>query len=141
MRKLFYNQDNFNNDINNWDVSGVIDMSGMFYNCEMFNKPLDKWNIKKSKKYDSRCFYNCKRFNKSLDTWDLGNIDEIRDIFMNCKLDASDVLDTWFRTDREDTYTDCTDIYLRNQSKEYHEFVDVVRKMDLEKNKKLLCRS
>jgi surface protein len=34
---------NFGN-IGSWDVSGVINMSGMFYNCELFTQNISGWN-------------------------------------------------------------------------------------------------
>ena len=46
MSYMFYNCKEFNQPLNNWDVSNVEDMSYMFYNCKEFNQPLNKWNIK-----------------------------------------------------------------------------------------------
>ena len=46
MSYMFYNCKEFNQPLNNWDVSNVDDMSYMFYNCKESNQPLNKWNIK-----------------------------------------------------------------------------------------------
>ena len=35
----------FNTDISNWDVSSVIDMSGMSWDVEVFNGDLSKWDV------------------------------------------------------------------------------------------------
>ena len=35
----------FNDDISNWNVSSVTNMSYMFYQAELFNQPLDSWNV------------------------------------------------------------------------------------------------
>ena len=35
----------FNQNINNWDVSNVNDMSCMFCDCLYYDKPLDNWNL------------------------------------------------------------------------------------------------
>jgi len=44
MTEMFYNASNFNQDISNWDVSSVIDMSGMFYKTS-FSQNLSKWCV------------------------------------------------------------------------------------------------
>lgn len=87
MDGLFYNFEEFNEDLNNWDVSNVKSMSHMFYNCRMFNKDISSWNIGKVKDI-SYMFYNCSKFNKSLDKWNTGHIEEMNYAFYNCiKLD------------------------------------------------------
>ena len=42
---MFYDTDLFNQDISNWDVSNVTDMSCMFYCARSFNQSLRNWNI------------------------------------------------------------------------------------------------
>ena len=37
---------NFNSNIENWDVSNVINMNGMFYDTEQFNQNISSWNTK-----------------------------------------------------------------------------------------------
>ena len=39
------NEMDFNDDIQNWNVSNVTDMSYMFCNAYAFNQPLDSWNV------------------------------------------------------------------------------------------------
>ena len=41
---LMFAQSDFNQDISGWDVSNVIDMSGMF-SGSAFNQDLSGWNI------------------------------------------------------------------------------------------------
>ena len=38
MRYLFYDAQNFNDDISNWDTSNVINMNSMFFNALTFNQ-------------------------------------------------------------------------------------------------------
>ena len=36
---------NFNQPLNNWNVSNVTDMKEMFERAHSFNQPLNKWNV------------------------------------------------------------------------------------------------
>ncbi len=45
MAHMFHNCATFNQSLDNWDVSQVIDMSGVFQSCFSFNQPLDSWNV------------------------------------------------------------------------------------------------
>ena len=47
----------FNGNISNWDVSNVINMSGMF-DESTFNQDISNWNIRKDCDVDY-VFYNC----------------------------------------------------------------------------------
>ena len=48
----------FNQDISNWDVSNVTDMSYMFSFCKNFNQDISNWDVSNIKKY-SAIFDNC----------------------------------------------------------------------------------
>ena len=56
--------------IEKWNVSGVLDMSGMFYEARSFNQPLDKWDVSKVENM-AYMFYEAKSFNQSLEKWDV----------------------------------------------------------------------
>ena len=57
---LFYNMINFNFDISNLDVSNVINMSCMFEECDNFNQDIGNWNVSK---WDlSDIFFQCSIF-------------------------------------------------------------------------------
>ena len=49
----------FNQPLNNWNVSNVIDMSYMFDFASAFNQPLDKWNVSKVTDYGSFAADGC----------------------------------------------------------------------------------
>ena len=45
MISLFYEQDDFNEDISRWNVSNVVTMGGMFYYAALFNGDLSCWDV------------------------------------------------------------------------------------------------
>ena len=45
MRRMFFAADVFNQDLSNWNVSGVINMESMFYSADVFNQDLSNWNV------------------------------------------------------------------------------------------------
>ena len=58
MAYMFQGCNNFNQDISEWDVSNVTDMSFMFCWCESFNQDISKWNVSKVKN-NILMFHNC----------------------------------------------------------------------------------
>ena len=45
MSELFYNNQTFNGNISNWDVSSVTDMDYMFNNASNFNQDISDWDV------------------------------------------------------------------------------------------------
>jgi surface protein len=52
MQDTFNQCINFNQPLNNWDVSNVVDMNGMFYGATIFNQYIGNWNVSKVTKMD-----------------------------------------------------------------------------------------
>jgi surface protein len=44
---MFYNAKAFDQDISNWDVSNVTDISYMFHDAESFDQDISKWDVSK----------------------------------------------------------------------------------------------
>ena len=44
MQSMFRDAEAFNQNISNWDVSNVTDMSFMFYNAKNFNQDISNWD-------------------------------------------------------------------------------------------------
>ena len=42
---MFYQASDFNQPLNEWDVSNVTTMLGMFYGASTFNQDLSGWNV------------------------------------------------------------------------------------------------
>jgi surface protein len=45
MSDMFLECENFNQPLDKWDVSNVVNMENMFQGCKMFNQPLNGWNV------------------------------------------------------------------------------------------------
>ena len=69
MRHMFANT-NFNGDISEWDVSGVITMRNMFWASPSFQGDLSKWDVSRVADMD-RMFYGAASFREQLcgSTW------------------------------------------------------------------------
>lgn len=88
----------FNDNINHWDVSKVVNMRNMFNECKRFNQPLDKWDMKNVRDI-RQMFYGCHNFQQDISDWDMSNIYD--DLFIHMAFD----------------YTKCTGSY---QPQEYN---------------------
>jgi surface protein len=74
---MFYDSA-FTKDINNWNVSNVIDMRSMFARSQ-FNSSLANWNTSNVKNM-SFMFYQS-IFNQDISNWDVSNVVDISCIF------------------------------------------------------------
>ena len=72
-RFIFENCTNFNDNINNWDFSGISDMRNMFRGCSSFNQPLDNWDVSSATVLQSM-FQNASSFNQDLSSWDINQV-------------------------------------------------------------------
>ena len=73
MEYLFYEKENFNDDISKWDVSNVTSMEEMFTGAKLFNKPLNSWDVS-SVTNMSGMFARTESFNMPLDSWNVSNV-------------------------------------------------------------------
>ena len=65
MSFIFYNTD-FNGDISQWDVSNVVDMNGMFA-WSKFNGDISSWNV--SNVYNMRCMFYMSPLSDNKPSW------------------------------------------------------------------------
>ncbi|MDC0341522.1 BspA family leucine-rich repeat surface protein [Flavobacteriaceae bacterium] len=76
----------FNQDISNWDVSNVADMSEMFLNASSFNQPIGDWDVSNVTNM-ARMFYayysNSSSFNQDISNWDVSNVTDMSEMFLN----------------------------------------------------------
>jgi len=81
MSNLFYFS-NYNKSLNSWNVSNVIDMHQMFYFSE-FNQPLNSWNV--SNVIDMHEMFRKTDFNQNISSWDLSNVIDMKMMFYEAK--------------------------------------------------------
>ena len=58
----------FNQSLNGWNVSGIVDMSNMFNGAVAFNGLLDAWDVSKVVAFE-RMFEGAVSFNRNINTW------------------------------------------------------------------------
>jgi len=75
-----YDSTFFNQDIGNWDVSSVTDMTSMFYTAKSFNQDISSWDVSNVTNMASM-FWDAESFNQNLSTWDLSSVTTMGDIF------------------------------------------------------------
>ena len=69
----FQNASSFNQEINDWTVDNVTNMSQMFNGAIAFNQPLDNWDVSNVTNM-SQMFNGAIAFNQPLDNWDVSNV-------------------------------------------------------------------
>ena len=90
MAALFYDYQEFNDDISLWDVSAVIDMSNMFKNATSFNGDLSSWNVS-SVTNMGEMFSEAESFNGDLSNWDVSNVGNMRGMFSDASNFNADI--------------------------------------------------
>ncbi len=72
------------NDIRNWDVSRVTDMSYVFCECETFDQPIGQWDVSKVTTMEGM-FEHASHFNQPLDRWDVSNVRSMKRMFFTAR--------------------------------------------------------
>jgi len=73
---MFHGASNFNQDLSEWDVSRVTDMSFMFYGAISFNRDLSKWNVSRVTNM-VYMFYGASKFNQDLSKWNVSRVTDM----------------------------------------------------------------
>ena len=109
---LFYNQ-NFNKDINCWDVSNVDTMVFMFTDNSMFNRDIGDWDTSQVTDMGGM-FENASKFNQDISRWDTSQVTNMSVMFsgaakFNQDLSGWDVSKGPFRSRFANGTTDWTE--------------------------------
>ncbi len=82
MNGMFRFATSFNQPLNNWNVSNVIDMYDMFYNATSFNQPLNSWDVSKVTNM-WYMFSSGTSFNQDISNWNVSNVTNMDFMFSN----------------------------------------------------------
>ena len=80
MSEMFIENEDFNVDISNWDVSSVTNMSTMFKKAESFNQDLSSWDVSNVTNMYTM-FYRASSFNGNISSWDVSSATTIHQMF------------------------------------------------------------
>ena len=93
LSNLFNSQATFNQNIGNWDVSNVVDMSTMFFVASSFNQDIGSWDV--SNVVDmSSMFARASAFNQDIGSWDVSGVTNMYHMFGNASSFNQDI-DSW----------------------------------------------
>jgi len=93
MNRMFNGASFFNQDISNWNVSSIGNMSWMFNGCTVFNQNIGSWNTS-SVSSIGRMFGNAVSFNQDISNWDVSGVDSFFAMFSGATSFDQD-LSTW----------------------------------------------
>lgn len=97
MEKMFWDANAFNQPLNNWNTSSVINMESMFFHADIFNQNINDWDVSNVENMFAM-FDNAYDFNQPLDKWDVSNVKSMRRMFDAVKLSTKnydDMLIAW----------------------------------------------
>ncbi|WP_258099993.1 BspA family leucine-rich repeat surface protein [Marinoscillum pacificum] len=104
LSRAFGNCTVFNQSLNNWDVSSVVDFEGMFAGAEAFNQNLSSWDMSSAVSINSM-FSGAINFNQNLSTWDVSGVSDMSNAFYQANTFDQDLGD-WDMS----SVTDATDM-------------------------------
>ncbi|WP_182835451.1 BspA family leucine-rich repeat surface protein, partial [Flagellimonas lutimaris] len=84
MQHMFSAAANFNQPLDNWDVSSVTNMGSMFNAANSFNQPLNSWDVSSVTTMISM-FRNALNFNQPIGNWDVSSVSNMRAMFSNAE--------------------------------------------------------
>ena len=90
MGGLFNGKTTFNDDILNWNVSGVTDMSYMFDAAHTFNQDVSSWDVSCVTTMDSM-FISAYAFDQAIGNWNVGNVTNMSRMFYKTETFNQDV--------------------------------------------------
>lgn len=77
---MFRNCVNFNQDISSWDLTSANSLVRMFLGATSFNSPLNTWNVSNVTTMNNM-FGSASTFNQSLNSWNVSNVTDMTNMF------------------------------------------------------------
>lgn len=78
--EMFRGTLSFNDPVNHWDMSHVVNAIGMFQEATAFNQPVDRWDVSHVV-YMQNMFKEAVRFNQTVNTWDTSSVVNMTQMF------------------------------------------------------------
>lgn len=97
---MFAYAKSFNQPLHTWDVRGVWAMQGMFAGTQNFNQPLSSWDVS-SVEYMRAMFRHARAFRQNLESWNVGERTNVVDIFD----ESYGELPNWAKRTREGVFS------------------------------------
>jgi len=82
MEKMFSQSKRFNQSLDDWDTSSVINMKGMFEHSD-FNQPINNWDT--SSVTDMSDMFNSSNFNQPIGNWDTSSVTDMEEMFKDAE--------------------------------------------------------
>ena len=87
---MFYAATAFNQSLNSWNVSNLVNASNMFNGATQFDGVISNWDVSRVTTFDNM-FSNAQKFNQDISSWNVANVTNISSMFHNAKVFAQDI--------------------------------------------------
>lgn len=100
MSGMFWGAENFNLNISSWDVSEVTDFNRMFFSAYEFNQDISNWNVSSATNME-HFFAHARVFNQNISSWDVSKVNDMSGMFYYAS-DFNYSLSSWDVSNVED---------------------------------------
>lgn len=91
--KGMFKNTSFDQDIGNWDLANVMDVSNMFLNATDFDQDIGDWDVFNVTDM-ANMFEGATSFNQNLEKWDVSNVEKMVDMFKGSGMTNTNISNT-----------------------------------------------